>query len=94
MTREGAAAGRRQSLRRATGDIALAVVHRAELGRVAVCLLEVVADDLVELDQVLPVLLQPGCESLVQLRARGLGQPFVGGVPDEQMPEAEGVLAQ
>ena len=61
---------------------------------VAVGLLEVVAEDLVELDQVGAALLEPVGEALVQLGARRLRQRVVGGVADQQVAEAEGVLAR
>ena len=39
-----------------------------------------------------PALLEPVREALVQLGARGLGKRAVGGVADEDVPEAEGVV--
>ena len=56
-------------------------------------LLEVVAEDLVQLDQLLAALLEPAGEALVQLRPRGLRERVVGGVADQQVAEAEAVLA-
>ena len=53
-----------------------------------------VAQDLVQLDELGAVLLQPGGEALVQLRARRLRQRVVGSVPDQQVAEAEGILAR
>ena len=53
-----------------------------------------VAEDLVQLDERRTVLLEPAREALVQLRARRLCQGVVGGVADEQVAEAEGVLAR
>ena len=55
-------------------------------------LLEVVAEHLVELDEAGPVLVEPGRESFVELGPGGLRQCFVGGVPAQQMAEAEGFL--
>ena len=57
---------------------------------VPVRLLEVVADDLVALDEV--VLREPVGEALVQLGARRLRQRLVGRVADEQMAEAEALV--
>ena len=56
-------------------------------------LLEVVAEDLVQLDELGAVRLQPGCEALVQLGAGRFRQCVVGGVADQQVAEAEAVLA-
>src|SRR5439155_21596970 len=47
----------------------LVVGRHSELAAVAAGLFEVVAEDLVQLDELGPVLLQPGCEALVQLGA-------------------------
>ena len=52
-----------------------------------------VAEDLVQLDELGPVLLQPGGEALVELRPHRLRQRIVGRVTDQQVAEAEGVLA-
>ncbi len=52
-----------------------------------------VAEDLVELDELAPVLLQPGCEALVELGARRFRERLVGGVTDQEVAEAEAVLA-
>ena len=60
-----------------------------ELGAVAAGLLEVVAEDLVQLDQLGAVLLQPGCEALVEVGAGRFRQRVVGGVADQQVAEAE-----
>ena len=70
------------------------VVGQPELGAVAAGLLEVVAEDLVQLDELGPVLLQPGGEALVEVGAGRLGQRLVGGVADQQVAEAEAVLAR
>ena len=53
-----------------------------------------VADDLVELDQLRAARLEPGRESLMELGACGFRQPVVRRVPDQQMTEAEAVLAR
>lgn len=51
-----------------------------------------VADDLVLLYE-LGVLVQPVRETLVQVRPRRLRKPFVRGVADQQVAEAEGVVS-
>ena len=71
-----------------------AVVGQPELDAVAAGLLEVVAEDLVQLDELGPVLLQPGGEALVEVGAGRLRQRLVGGVADQQVAEAEAVLAR
>ena len=53
-----------------------------------------VADYLVALDEVLPALVQPEGEELVQLGAQRFRERVVGGVSDQQVPEAERVLAE
>ena len=63
-----------------------------ELSAIANGLLEVVAGDLVQLDQS-TALLQPAGVALVQLGPHALGQGLVGGVADQQVAEAEAVLA-
>ena len=55
-------------------------------------LLEVVAEHLVELDEAVPVLVEPVRESLVELGPGGLRQGFVGRVSAEEMTEAECLL--
>ncbi len=71
----------------------LVVCGQPELGAVAAGLLEVVAEDLVQLDELGAVLFQPGGEALVQLRPNGLRQRVVGCVPDQEVTKAEGILA-
>ena len=68
-------------------------VGPAELASVARRLLEVVADDLVELDQLARVRVEPVGEALVQLGARLLRQRVVRGVADQQVAEPERVVA-
>jgi len=63
-----------------------------ELVAVVTCLLEVVPHDLVQLDELAPALLQPGCEAFVEFRARRLRQPVVGRISDQEVAEAEAVL--
>ncbi len=86
-TGERAAAGGGQAPARLLAEGAGPLVHRPQLRAVAVRLLEVVADELVLLDQPGTALLQPAPEALVQLGPRRLRQRLVGGVPDEQVAE-------
>ena len=86
---ESASAGRGQALRRPLGE---GGVGLAELRLVPGRLLEVVAEDLVQLDQALAVLLQPVREPLVQLGAGRLGKRVVSGVADQQVAEAKGIV--
>src|SRR5690348_11555157 len=64
-----------------------------QLTAVASRLFEVVADDLVELDQLVPVPIEPARKLRVELCASLLRQRVVGGVTDEQMPKAERMVA-
>ena len=89
---ERAPAGGREALAGALG--AARRVGLPELGLVAGGLLEVVAEDLVQLDQLGAVLLEPVGEALVQLGPGRLRQRVVGGVADQQVAEAEAVLAR
>ena len=87
--RQPAAARRRRGARRASPG-------QRSVGWPSSCgsggLLEVVADELVQLDQLAAMLLQPGREALVQLGSRRLRQRVVRGVADQQMAEAEAVV--
>ena len=70
------------------------LVDRAELGAVAVGLLEVVADDLLELDDAGGrAVLEPAREALVQLGAQRFWQPPVCRVVDERVLEAKALPA-
>src|SRR5829696_1039691 len=64
-------------------------VARVEFMEVAMCLLEVVADDLIRCPA---SLLEPGAEALVQLRPCVLRRPGVGDVADQDMMEAVRVV--
>ena len=88
---ERAAAGGREPLAGAFGQ---GRVGLSELLLVAGGLLEVVAEDLVQLDQLVSALLQPGGEALVQLGPGRFRERVVGGVADQQVAEAEAVLAR
>ena len=55
---------------------------------------EVVAEDLVQLNQVGSPLFQPDCEALVEFGAGRLRQRLVGCVADQEVAEAEPVLAR
>jgi hypothetical protein len=59
------------------------LVVGSELDAVKMRLLEVVAEDLVQLDEIVAVRLQPLGKPLVQVRARRLGQRVVGSVSDQ-----------
>ena len=94
-TRERAPAGRAELVGRARGDRPALGVERPELAPVAIGLLEVVAEDLLEL--LLPAALLvdplgPGHEPLVELGAGPLQQRPVGRVADEQVAEAVGLV--
>jgi hypothetical protein len=81
-------------LGRASPQLARGVVDRRQLYAVAVGLLEVVAENLLVFDAPASCrLLQPGCKSLVQLRAQFLWHAVVRGVANQQVTEPEGVLA-
>ena len=87
---ERGAATTAQMTRSPAGEIGQDGIAWVELGPVAMCLLEVIADDLVALDEV--VLREPVGESLVELRTRRLGQRLVGGIPDEEVTKAESLV--
>ena len=65
-----------------------------ELRLVAGGLFEVVADDLVALDERLAVLVEPVGEAGVQVGADRLGERVVGRVADQQVAEAVAVVAR
>ena len=68
--------------------------HRPKLRPEPKRLLQVVADDLLELRRVLSgMLVQPAREALMQRGAQLFRRPVVGGVADEDVAEAESVLA-
>ena len=69
-----------------------ALVDVSELGRVSVSLLEVVAEDLVELDELSATLREPLREAPVELGTRRLRKRLVSGVPNQEMPEPEPVV--
>ena len=73
-------------------ELAPVVVERAELREVAVGLLEVVAEDLLELDLAAALAVDavgPVDEALVERRPGALEQAVVGGVADQDVVEAE-----
>ena len=84
---------RQQALGRMARELAPLVVQRPELEAVPMCLLEVVTEDLVQLDEIGTVLFEPGGEALVQLGAGRLRQCVVGRVADQEVAEAVRVLA-
>ena len=65
------------------------LVQQSELDAIAMSLLEVIAADLVELDEIGRAIVEPSGEPLVQLGARCLRQRVVRSVADQQMAEAE-----
>ena len=65
------------------------VARPPELDEAAVRLLQVVADDLVEFDQIRAALLQPSREAFVQVGPGCFRQHLVGGVADQQVAEAD-----
>src|SRR5437763_16976891 len=69
-------------------------IELPELRLVAGCLLEVVADDLVTLDQGVAVFVEPIREADVELGADRLREGVVGRVADEQVAEAVTVVAR
>ena len=86
---ERAPAGRREPPRAVLADRAAVLVERAELGEVLPGLLEVVAEDLLELDAAIPVdAVRPADEPLVEVGAGPLEDPVVGGVADHDVLEA------
>ncbi len=66
----------------------------AEPGEIEGRLLEVIAEDLLELDEALAVLLKPRREAPVEIGARRLRESLVGGISDQEMAEAIGVVAR
>ncbi len=89
VARDRALAGCREALACALSEARLRL---SELRLVARCLLEVVAEYLIELDEILSTLFQPIRITLMELCTRCLGQSVVGGVADQQVAEAESVL--
>ena len=73
---------------------ATAGVGSSELGEVAGRLFEVVAEELVQLDEIMTVSREPVGEALMQVGADSLGKGVVGGVADQLMPEAVGGLVR
>src|SRR5256885_938827 len=85
----GSALAPAASLDRPLAQRACMVIERSELVSIEVRLLEVVA-----LELVLSVVeLQPAGETLVEVGPCPLGDPGVGRIPDQGVPEAETVLA-
>jgi hypothetical protein len=72
----------------------LGVAGQRELLAIAPSLLEVVRQDLLEFDEVTASLLEPCREAPMQVGAGCLRQAGVGSVADQQVAEAEAVLAR
>ena len=87
---EGTAACGAEPLARGEGELAVVL---PELVEAACGPLQVVADQLVQLDELRPVLFDPIGEAAVQVGTRRLGECVVGGVSEQQVVEAKGVLA-
>ena len=84
-----------ESLGRLPCERSRSIVDGAQLDSVAVRLLEVVADDLFVFDRALPCgVFEPAAEPFVELGSRFLRDRVVGGVTDEEMPEAVRAIAQ
>jgi hypothetical protein len=66
----------------------------AELSEVAGGLLEVVAENLIQLYEGLTVFLEPPGEAPVKVGASRLRERVVGGVPDQEVTEAVRLLAR
>jgi hypothetical protein len=66
----------------------------SEFAFVASGLLQVVARELVQLDQLSAALFQPGGDARVQLRPSRLRECLVGRIANQQVAEPEGVLAR
>ena len=86
--------GGSQALRRTLPEAAPALVERAQLTQMLVCLLQVPSDRFVVLGRVADPRLDPVGEPLVQLGARPLEEPPVRRVADQQVVKAEGRLAE
>ena len=82
----------RQSLTGTFGKRQCDLVRGPELDAVAIGPFEVIADDLVHLDETCASVADPGREALVQLRPRRLRERVVSRVANQQVSEAEGVL--
>jgi hypothetical protein len=87
----GLAAGGGQALSGLCGELGLD--RPAELAPVQARLFEVVAEDLVLLDEGGAVFREPGGVALVQLGPARLGDGVVGGIADQEVAEAETVFA-
>ena len=85
---------RRQPLGGSLGELPRRLTRRAELDPVAIRPLEVVADDLVELDEIGGTLGDPAGEARVQVGAGRFRERLVGRVADQQVAEAKGVLSR
>ena len=83
----------RQPLGGTLGRLPRGLARGTELGAVAIGLLEVIADDFVQLDEIGSALGDPGGEALVQVGPGRLRERLIGGVADQEMAEAKGVFA-
>lgn len=83
--------GASQTVRRFPRECQSPLAGRPERGETAVRLLEVVADELV---QIFIPAVEPTGEALVQFGAELLRDALVHGIADQDVPEAESVLDQ
>jgi hypothetical protein len=91
---DGAPPSSGEALSRLRREIASTLIARAELAPITEGLFEVIAEDLFNLDRALGTLVfDPEGEALVQLGTNPLRKPSVGGVTDEEMAKAVGLLA-
>ena len=79
---------------RSVGEPGRRDVGRAELEAIAARLLQVIAQNLVELNEARAVLSQPVGEAFVQHRPGGLRQGFVCSVTDQEVPESVGIIVR
>src|SRR5207248_9642405 len=86
---DGPSSGRTESRRGPDADRDRLLIEGTELAAEAICLLEVVADDLLELEHPRAGQpLEPLAEAPVEVRARPLEQPLVGGIAQQRVMEA------
>jgi hypothetical protein len=87
-------AGRRQMARGAHGQHAVLGTEGSDLAAISSCVLEVVADDLGVFGAFgTAALLEPIGKAFVEIRAPLLRDGVVGGVADQKVEEAVGLLA-
>ena len=85
------AEARRSAARKARSSVTSG--FRAKLGSVSMRLFEVIAHDLVQLDEIGRVVADPGSKALMQIGTCRFRKRVVGGVADQEMSEPEGVFS-